>query len=391
MNAVPYPPDVFLHAGKFSVPVYSGTREKEMKRSKFLFSLVVAIAVLTLVATTALAEGELPGRDSPWIGGDILPDVTPWPAMPYSVTYDTTPDFRFTQNVSATKYKIEVYNTYDSSLLYVYKGVGVCSAGYCTLTPETVLGILKWNSTVGQYKWHVKAKIGGLWQVAWSDYQYFRVLSEGVVSTFNVDKKGWKPVNGSWVQAAPGYLVGGTLSSTGWFGVVQKIFTWDFIYQVKMKRPTGTSSANAIIFWGYPAIDPVHANQWYEGIYFQYTDGGFWAVWKAVDGSWEFVQTWTSTTYIRPNDWNTLTVVVQYPYEYFYINGGYLGWLDISNPSVGYAGIGFYTSNSTHTLLVDKATLEAIQTYTFNVPDPAMELGKDPVPEGMVPWEAPGE
>jgi hypothetical protein len=357
--------------------------EEAMKRSKLLFSMVVALAVFTLVVTTALAEGELPDRNPPTLGGNILPDATPSPAMPYYVTYDTTPDFRFTEHVGATKYKIEVYNDYDDSLLYTYKGSGVCSAGYCTLTPTTALGIHKWNSTVGQYYWKVKAKVGLYWQVEWSSPQVFYVLSEGVNSTFNVDKKGWKAVNGTWAQAAPGYLIGGPQTIGGWYGAFQKNFTWDFIYQVKMKRPTGTTSANSIIFWGTPLVDTNDQNQWYQGVYFQYADNGYWAIWKSVSGNWEFVQPWTSISTIHPNDWNTLTVVVQYPYEYFYLNGGYLGWLNITSPSTGYAGVGFYSSSSTDTLQVDKATLEAIQTYTFSAPDPAMELGKEPVPEGM--------
>ena len=380
-----------FHAGNHLAPLDPGARENKMKRSKLLFSMVVAFAVLTLVVTTALAEGELPGRNALMLGGEIVPDVTPWPAMQYSVTYDTTPDFRFTEYVGATKYKVEVYNSYDNSLLYTYKGLGVCTGGYCTLTPDTVLGIYKWNSTVGIYYWRVKAKVGGYWQPSWSGTQYFYVLSEGFVSKFTTDKKGWKAVNGTWAQAAPGYLIGGPEAGNGWYGVFQKNFTWDFIYQVKMKRTTGTSYANSIMFWGFPAVDTAHWNQWYEGVYFQYADNGQWAVWKAVDGSWEFVQSWTSTTYVHPNDWNTLTVVVQFPYQYFYLNGGYMGWLSIEDPDVGYAGIGFYTPNSTDKLLVDKATLEALQTYTFNTPDPGMELGKDPIPEGMVPWEVPGE
>lgn len=363
-----------------------------MKRSRLLFSLVVALAFGTFLVTTVMAEGELPGRTPPTLGGEIIPDATPDPAMNY-LTYDTTPDFRFTELVGATKYKIEVYNSYDDSLLYTYKGVGICEGGYCTLTPDTVLGIYKWNkttgldSTTGIYYWRVKAKYAGMWQATWSDTSYILVLSEGFVSTFNVDKVGWKYVNGAWSRVAPGYIKAPG-EDDRLYSAFQKNYTWDFVYQVKMKRTTSLNDANAIIFWGYPTLEVDY--EWTNGIYFQYTNNQSFAIWKNVNGTWSWIQGWTTSTTIRPYEWNTLSVVVMYPQIYFFINGRYIGWYSITAPSVGWAGVSFYGSQFGE-FMVDKATLEALQTYPSMVADPAMELGKEPVPEGMVPWQSPGE
>lgn len=360
-----------------------------MKRSKGFISIIVALAVLTLVVSTVFAQSEPPGRTPPPLGGDLIPDAAPSPAMSF-IQYDTTPDFRFTELAGATKYKIEVYNSYDNALLYTYKGAGVCEGGYCTLTPSTTLGIYKWNSTTGRYNWHVKAKYGGSWQTSWSGNSGIFVLSDGFVSTFNADKKGWKPLNGDWSLDSSAYLKDSGSTAGKWHSVYQKNFTWDFIYQVRMKRPAGNDMI-AITFWGIPVLDPVHGDCWTDGIYFQYTNLQDYSIWRTVGDSWEFVVSPTHSDAIRPYQWNTLTVVVYFPYQYYYINGNYLGWTDIASMGSGWAGIGYYPTAVGQSLLIDKATLEAINMYSTLTPDPAMKLGNEPIPGGLVPGQMPAE
>jgi len=360
-----------------------------MKRSKGLISIIVALAVLCLVVTTVFAQAEPPGRTPPTLGWDLIPDADPSPAMGV-VQFDTTPEFRFTELVGATAYKIQVFNNYDNTLLYTYKGAGVCEGGYCTLTPTSVLGIKKRNSTSGNYYWQVKAKDGGFWQTSWSSPIYLIVLSDGFVSTFNVDKKGWKPVNGEWSITSGSYLKGVAPVVGKWQSIFQKNFTNDFTYQVRMKKPAG-NNVNAIMIWGEPVLDPALNDCWTYGVYFQYSNTQEYAIWTNIGGVRDFVVPWTINTNIRPYQWNTLTVVAQFPYQYYFINGNYLGWTNIDTLGTGWAGISFFSSAIGDTLLIDKATMDSLQTLTTLTPDPAMELGKEPAPEGMVPWEAPVE
>jgi hypothetical protein len=52
-----------FHAGNHLALIDLGAEEDEMKRTKPLFSIFVALAVFTMVVTTALAEGGSPWGD----------------------------------------------------------------------------------------------------------------------------------------------------------------------------------------------------------------------------------------------------------------------------------------------------------------------------------------
>ncbi len=360
-----------------------------MFRNRFLYTLMVVFMALSFAATPALADFEEPDRNSPAPDGEVSVDAAPTPAQIYTTQFDTTPDFRFTELAGATKYQIRVFNSYDDQLVYKYKGVGVCDSGYCTLTPTKALGIYRWNKPVGRYSWSVRANQGGAWQ-AWSYNSSFTVLSDGFVSNFNADKKGWKGLTGTWALDGPGYLKG-TPSPITWQSAFNNIYTRNFVYQVKMKRTDSATNANAIIFWGTPI--PASNGWWEDGIYFQYANDQTFAIYALQNGVFKNIQNWTYSSAIRPYGWNTLTVVVQFYKVHFFINGSYVGWYDdwsgIGANTAGWAGIS--SAGTSGELLVDKATLDALQTYPYLVPDPAMELGKDPIMEGMVPWESPGE
>jgi len=88
---------------------------------------------------------------------------------------------------------------------------------------------------------------------------------------------------------------------------------------------------------------------------------------------------------VDPNNWNTLTVVVRYPAQYYYINGIYLGYTEVENPNAGYLGIQFAKGEETSTLLVDRATMDAFNNYTEQALDPAMKLDTHPVQMEVLP------
>jgi len=104
-----------------------------------------------------------------------------------------------------------------------------------------------------------------------------------------------------------------------------------------------------------------------------------------VDGISTSLVGWTTTTAVDPNNWNTLTVVVRFPGQHYFINGVYLGYTEVETPSSGYLGIQFAKGEETSTLLVDRATMEAINNYTEQALDPAMKLDTNPVQMEVLP------
>ncbi len=344
-----------------------------MKIKQKAFTLWVVMLILSLTFTSAGATGELPGRGGEPVSVDV---IQPSPVYPSSSTVvDTTPEFQFTRLEGAGKYQIEVWNTITGFLVYTFKGPANCDASYCYLQPTTVLGVRKLNSTNGRYKWKVRAKVSGFWQ-DWSEETGFAILSPGFTQNFQTDKTGWKTLTGSW-EWVPGQMKGSTDVSRPWSSTYNKTFTWDFTYQVKMKRSGSPGYASGIIFWGYPEAGS--DGLWKDGVFFEYSDDGYYRIYRTLDGAVTSLVGWTSTTAVDTGKWNTLTVVVRFPTEHYFINGIYLGYTEIYVPNEGYSGIHFVKGVSTDTLLVDRATLETFTIFPEQALDPAMKLDTHPV------------
>lgn len=353
-----------------------------MKIKKKGFALWVVLLVLSLTFTSAGATPEPLARGSEPVSVDATPPTPVYPA--FTTIVDTTPEFQFTRLEGAGKYQIEVTNSITHMTVYTFTGPANCDASYCYLQPATVLGIHKFNGTNGEYGWRVRGKVSGYWQ-NWSAVSFFGVLSPGFSQNFQTDKAGWKPLTGTW-EWEPGKMKGTTDSSLLWSSTYNKVYTWDFTYQVKMKRIGDKEYAHGIAFWGNPVASS--DGQWNTGVFFEYGisgGAGYYRIYKMVDGISTSLVGWTTTTAVDPNNWNTLTVVVRFPGQHYFINGVYLGYTEVETPSSGYLGIQFAKGEETSTLLVDRATMEAINNYTEQALDPAMKLDTNPVQMEVLP------
>jgi hypothetical protein len=297
------------------------------------------------------------------------------------------PTFYFNRDFQATQYQIEVYSEANGATLYYYSDVGTCTSYYCSLKPSTKLKFHDyWDEDSGYYQWRVRAYAEG-WK-AWSSYVEFGVISKGYNDTFltNTLGKRWWNVNHAsfeWVKTDTKSQLKAPGESDWWSTVFAKDHFFNIDYTVRMKRKLDAYSSNAVIIWA--DLWPTTAyNELHDGVYFQYVNDGQWSIWKMDNGVFSFIQSWVYNSAIKPFGWNELRIVGNYPYVDVWINGTYLGWFAMSSgPSAGYTGVSMYGMTPSGKLMVDWAKATPIQPGVYSVHDPAMELGKEPVPEGM--------
>lgn len=320
--------------------------------------------------------------------GLISVDAIAGPISPaYEYIYTKTPVFYFYRDYSATRYRIEVYDIVIGSTVYTFAGAGTCSSYYCSLKPTTKLHNLTYSDD-SEYKWRVQAKVGGVWQT-YSDWFSFIVISKGFNNTFDTEPSKWGPWYGDWTWLEAKGIIKTSGTPGYWDSVLEEDLYLDFDYTVRMKRKYNQSYPNAVIIYGSP--DPLTPNaSWNDGIYFEYINVGYWAIWKTVDGVSSWIQDWTETSAIDPYGYNELRVVGVYPYLDLWINGTYLGWLDNDTVWYGFVGVSMFSDLHNEPLLVDSARLTSINVSALAQHDPAMQLGLEPVTEGMNPQFAPG-
>jgi len=134
----------------------------------------------------------------------------------------------------------------------------------------------------------------------------------------------------------------------------------DFDYSVRMRRIDGTS-VNAIVFRaGNSFNSDGHIYPAYRFGYFN--DGDYNIVRCNADGSYDAIQTWTYSSAIVQNGWNTLRVVANGNTFNCFINGTLVRTFTDSTFSSGHVGVTMYRYTadydpSTTSLQVDWATL----------------------------------
>jgi hypothetical protein len=385
-----------------------------MRISKALMTGFVVVMIAAFTFTMVGAQEE-PTTAFPVSGnGDIqdistftpLPDdyepsagdVTPLATSPYPISpngnsiFTKTPRFYFTRNLSATKYRVWVYDIVAAKTVYVYKGAGVCGTAYCYLEPPTSLKPYKYGATEGGlYIWAVDAKVGLGW-VGYSSFVEFVVFSSGFTSTFDVNAKKWLTLNGTWGLTSKGYYrTYGTSGQT--VNILQNEYFLDgIVYEVKMKRKANNLNWNRIYLAGdpYPFFD---TQWWYAGYMLEFKNDGSWAVIRNSSGVYTQLAYVTGSPTIEPYGWNTLTVWMDHGTLHFWINGMYLGYYNDTALTGGFVGIGMFKSTTEpDPLLVDYAKVY----YSGNAPysvaltatgelDPATEMNGTTIvePEGM--------
>lgn len=305
---------------------------------------------------------------------EIQPDVPgpPTPLYPAAaaVIYEKYPRYSFTEVIGATKYKVEVYNTIPEPdvLLYTLKGDGGdCSCG-CNLYPTLTLKPLDVNLTKGFYKWRVVAKWEGYWR-DWSVFNTFMVLKNGFNSSFNAPTTAWYPIPVTipWVLTDTGYAktLGELNKMTS--AVEKHVITQNYVYEVMMKRKY-TNAYNYVYFQGYP-LPLSTSNFWDDGYYFAYSNNGDWALNKTIDGAFTHIAGGTST-YIKPNDWNKITIFMSTSSITLWVNEHGLGTYYDTTPTFGLVGFGMVKSEDIKSpLLVDWARLEYTTISPYGIPE----------------------
>jgi len=153
----------------------------------------------------------------------------------------------------------------------------------------------------------VTTQSGCNWQAV-SNNSWITINSgaDGFSSDFNNDASGWTQHYGTWTVDGGYYNTPGDVdyvASASHDGDYS-----DFTYRASMKREGCADCANSIFVRGTP--EPLDAEKdWYKTYDFGYSNDGYYRIWKAVDGFWTELQTWTFTSAISATGWNELKVV----------------------------------------------------------------------------------
>lgn len=189
----------------------------------------------------------------------------------------------------------------------------------------------------------------------------FRV-NGGFESLFTSNSTGWTPVYGTWgLESSNYYKTAGVASKFSSTKYNSSSYT-TLRYEARMKRTGCTWCTNYLIIRGTDT--PIHATYktWYRGYRFQYSNDGKYSVWKDNSGSYTTLKTYTSSSAIVQNGWNTLKVTASGSTLKFYINGTLVWTGSDSSFSSGKVGIGMYrdTSSTGNKLQVDWAKLSSV-------------------------------
>ncbi len=279
----------------------------------------------------------------------------------------------WTEVAGATQYQIQAYR---GSTLILNKTLGptVCVSGTCAYRHDVDL-------SNNNYTWKVRATVGGVTQ-PYSPAMAFTVSAPapaGFFSPFTDNADGWVIHKGIWQLEGSNYFttagVQGRVSSVSHIGEYSTL-----TYEVRMKRQGCQGNANAIVIRGNPILDSVG---WWKTEYtFDYTNTGYFSVWKDYNGSYTPLRNWTYTSAINRGGWNVLKVKASGSSLYFYINDVLVWSGSDSAYASGRVGIAMYrgASCSGDKLWVDYARLEPTAA---DLPPAGMETqSTEPTPGG---------
>jgi hypothetical protein len=161
-------------------------------------------------------------------------------------------------------------------------------------------------------------------------------------SQFTINTAGWNPVNGNWLLSTDGSGLYHTPGLVNLPVSTRHTNTYrNFTYEIKMQRSGCTYCANTLIIRGDPLpLDP--GKIWSTGYYFQYTNHGYFSVWKVDNGVHTPLLNWTSSPAIRLENWNALRVTASGNTLKFHINGTLVWSGADSSYQAGAVGISMY-------------------------------------------------
>lgn len=370
-------------------------REDEMSTKHCSLSVIVVLMILAFTVSTVGAQAEPPvmADKGEWdvstladlsgftsLAENYIPptdlisiDSEPAPISPVSnFIYTKTPTYYFHRDHSATKYRLEVYDVNASEIVISMIAPATCSGTYCWLKPTTKLKILTARSEHGSYSWRVTSKVKGEWQTP-SPTANFIVLSKGFYNDFSTAPSKWLQWNGvwDWIETK------GILRTSGNPGVYNSVFHealfQNFEYTARLKR-TITGWNSNVLAMGFPGPETVN-HRWYHGVYFGYNNDGLFWIFINKDGLLA-KQDVIATDVIVPYGWNEIKMAVMDPYVDFWINGTYIGWINIADLDLelSLVGVDMYAVSDGGKLLIDWAQVKSMTVLPTSVHDPAQEL-----------------
>lgn len=337
--------------------------------SRFTRLVIAALLVVVLNASASIRSSAAADRPSERDAVNIPTQLFPANTIPIKRII-----YIWTEIPGATAYQLQVYRD-ATRILNKSLNASVCVSGTCSFRHDIDLG----NAT---YNWRVRATVGGVIQ-AFSPWQSFTVSvplpPTGFYSTFTVNALGWVIHKGLWYLENSNYFT--TTGVQGYASTLSHVDDFGTLtYEVRMRRDGCVGNANVIAIRGNPTLDSV--GWWNTEYTFDYTNNGYFSVWRDYYGTYTALRDWTFTNAINQGGWNTLKVKANGSSLYYYINN-ILVWTgnDASYVS-GRVGIGMYRGSgcASDKLWVDYAKLD---TTVSDLPasDLRLELG-EPVPGG---------
>jgi hypothetical protein len=351
-----------------------------MRVSKVLMTgfMVVMIAALTFTTVGAQAEPP-PVEDAAAQDSSIGVDAAVVPVSPYAViVYTRKPVFTFLKNYDAKAYQIQVREQSSATVVYTYKGSGTCNNYVCWLQPDTKLDMAG-AAFNGIYEWRVNYKIGTMWHV-YSAWIPFAVYKSKFNSTFDLNYKNWNVWYGPWMwDMVKGRIW--TLGDNNYYNsMYYSYFFPSFDYTVRMKRKVNISNTNSVVVWGKPS-PTTSWHQWSDAVYVNYRNNREVSVWQITGGGINEIMFIPDCAAVNPFGWNEFRVVGIYPYLDIWLNGTYLGYVELSTlPISSYLGFDTFTNSlADQKYLVDWAKASVPDLSASMTHDPAMNLTMDPV------------
>jgi hypothetical protein len=267
-----------------------------------------------------------------------------------SVTSSNPPTYVWNAVSNATWYQLWVNGAgtwYTASQAHCGAGTGTCSIAGSALTNGS------------SYTWYVQtynSYVTG--EGPWSAGMSFTPQVSGFDQQFQTTPTNWSQSSGSWSLDSSEYWYTQGVDGFGSTTLYNTANFANFDYSAKLWRNGSSTDANRLYVRSSSTMDSTGAPL--DGYAFQYTSGGYYSVWKRVNGTPIALQSWTTTSAINTGEaFNILEVYASGSNLYFSINGIWIWSGSDSSFTSGKVGAGMYRGASTTSngLWMDYATL----------------------------------
>ncbi len=186
-------------------------------------------------------------------------------------------------------------------------------------------------------------------------------IAQNFNSTFNGSATGWVPVAGTWhtssvVEYSSGLAnTSASIRHVGLYG--------DSTFTIRAKRTGCVNCANWVAVRGTPVLGT--GGGWKPSYVFQWTNNRLFSIYLVnTAGTWVPLLSWRTSTAIKANDWNVISVRSVDSALRMFINGVYVGAVSNSGLRTGVAGFGFYRDAAAGAMYVDSAVLSTTPQLT---------------------------